>query len=226
MSWLSAIPAVRWVEAVAAFAVVAFVTVIYVMDQDQIHSLKVQLATEKQGRTEDRTAYATAAVAAATDAATETERRVTAQARNDNEALERERAAHADADRAAVAATKLRDAAIARALAASRRVVSADPAAVGGGAAAPAPDMVLPDVLGRVDDTAGDLATALDVAHIRGQQCERDYDALGKTLKAGGALDVPPHGEPGQGDSMGGVPPRELVAGLHVGAGLEEPGGR
>ncbi|KVM83492.1 hypothetical protein WT05_19160 [Burkholderia stagnalis] len=37
---------------------------------------------------------------------------------------------------------------------------------------------LLADVLGRTDDRAGEPVEYADRAHIAGQQCERDYDAL------------------------------------------------
>ncbi|WP_175992597.1 DUF2514 family protein [Burkholderia vietnamiensis] len=52
------------------------------------------------------------------------------------------------------------------------------PAATAGSAPAGDPIGVLADVLGSIDDRAGELAKIADERGIAGQQCERDYDAL------------------------------------------------
>lgn len=83
-------------------------------------------------------------------------------------------AAAADRDRAAAVAGQLRNRLAA--LAAQR----ANPPAVGQRPATDDPIGVLADVLGRADNRAGILASYADAARIAGQQCERDYDALGK----------------------------------------------
>ncbi|WP_041490648.1 DUF2514 family protein [Burkholderia cepacia] len=52
------------------------------------------------------------------------------------------------------------------------------PAASAGSSPAGDPIGMLADVLGSIDDRAGELAEYADRARIAGQQCERDYDAL------------------------------------------------
>lgn len=86
--------------------------------------------------------------------------------------------ARLDAGRApaVVAARGLRERAAA--VAASCGATTGDPAASGPSPAASAPGVVLADVLGRLDDVAGELAEALDRSHIAGLACERSYDAL------------------------------------------------
>lgn len=157
-------------------AVAALMGSAYLLQHNKIQSLKVELTTEQKGRSDDRAAYASAAASAAADNATETERRLQVQARNANDAIDRERNARADATRAASAALSLRDAA--RATAARCSAPRSDPTALAAGSAASAPGVVLADVLGRSDDTSGELAIAFDVAYARGQRCAADYDAL------------------------------------------------
>lgn len=176
MSWSDLIPGKAGIELIAIGVVAALMGSAYLLQHNKIQSLKVQLATEQKGRSDDRAAYASAAASAAADNAAETERRLNTQARNANDALERERAARADAARAATAALGLRDAA--RAAAARCSAPRSDPTALAAGPAASAPGDVLADVLGRVDGRAGELAEALDVAYARGQRCAADYDAL------------------------------------------------
>lgn len=93
--------------------------------------------------------------------------RISHEASVENESL---RAAAARAD---VAATSLRGEA--------RRVASAacpKPPAPSGSAPVEAPSMVLADVLGWADESAGELAAALDQAHAAGVRCERAYQAV------------------------------------------------
>lgn len=46
------------------------------------------------------------------------------------------------------------------------------------GPATEGPGLVLADVFGRADDTAGELAAAYDAARAAGRACERAYDAV------------------------------------------------
>lgn len=87
--------------------------------------------------------------------------------------------AKADAVAAADVAGKLR--ARINAITAAARAAAGDPQAQSGGEAIAAPVVVLSDVLGRLDDTAGELAAAIDAARSRGLRCERDYQALTPT---------------------------------------------
>lgn len=116
-----------------------------------------------------------AALVATTEAAAETKRRLDAQKEANDEAQRLATRARSAAAGAAVAAVGLRDAA---AGAAGRCSGSGDPSPVVISAPASAPGLVLADVLGRADDTAGELAAALDLAYLAGRQCEREHDAL------------------------------------------------
>lgn len=125
--------------------------------------------TETFWKAENAKALATAEGAARqreTDLRKQIER-ISNEARTENESL-RAAAARADA-----AATGLR--------AEARRVASAactkSATAIGSQAAA-APSMVLADVLGWADETAGELAAALDQARAAGLRCERAYQAV------------------------------------------------
>lgn len=88
----------------------------------------------------------------------------------------------AAADAAASAAVSSRDRLLGRlqAVAAAGRRARQDPAAAGGGAAAPDAIGVLADVLGRYDAAAGRYAEIADARGVRGEACERAYEALRK----------------------------------------------
>lgn len=127
-----------------------------------------ELAGLRERRAED---VATAVKAARL----EEQRRTAAQTEIANDAIQKARAAQADA----LAADAARRELLARVTAlanASRRPGDSD--AVGGGAAARDPLVLLADVFGRVDQRAGELAQYADAARIAGQACERSYDAL------------------------------------------------
>ncbi|QIX17238.1 DUF2514 family protein [Burkholderia multivorans] len=121
----------------------------------------------------DMKAAAAQAQAKAVDAARAEEQRRTAAQQEvaDNAAQERDQA-RADAAAAASAADGLRQQVAVLVERARHPATSA-----GSPAAGDALDL-LADVLGRVDERAGELAEALDASRIAGQQCERDYDAL------------------------------------------------
>ena len=91
------------------------------------------------------------------------------------EALDAERsksdAAKRDAVRAAAAAVSLRSA-FADSFAACGDRADAAPAPASGGASAPAAGLVQSDVFSRLDDTAGELAAALDASHAAGTACQ------------------------------------------------------
>jgi hypothetical protein len=176
MGWFSLIPGKALFELALLAAVAALMGSAYLLQHNRIQSLKIELATEQKARSDDRAAYASAAASAAADNLTETERRLQTQARNANDAIERERVARIDASRAATAALGLRDAA--RAAAARCGEARSDPTALAAGPAASAPGVVLADVLRPGVGRSGGLAEALDAAYSRGQQCAADYDAL------------------------------------------------
>ncbi|WP_104656522.1 DUF2514 family protein [Ralstonia insidiosa] len=107
----------------------------------------------------------------------EEQRRTQAQLEIANEATKQAAAAAADAVAAGAAADGLR-ARVARLIAAARAarhptVAGASPGQPGGD-----PLDVLVDVLGRSDQTSGELAGYADRLRVAGLVCERDYDAL------------------------------------------------
>jgi hypothetical protein len=106
---------------------------------------------------------------------TETNRRIAAQTEIAHDAIQKQAAADLDARRARAAHDSLLYAAQTFA---SRCVAPGDPAPANGGEATAGPGLVLPKLLGRVDDTAGELAAGLDAARTAGIACERSYDAL------------------------------------------------
>lgn len=109
--------------------------------------------------------------------AAETERRLSAQREVIHDTTAQLDRARADADAARAAGQRLRDAQRAY-IAAALGAASLDPAVAGAGPTASAAIDVLAELRGRADDTAGELAAALDAAHAAGRACERAYDAL------------------------------------------------
>lgn len=109
--------------------------------------------------------------------AAETERRLSAQQEVIRETTAQLDRARADADAARAARQRLLDAQRAY-IAAALGGASLDPSAAGSGPTAAAAIDVLADLRGRADDTAGELAAALDAAHAAGIACERAYDTL------------------------------------------------
>lgn len=107
---------------------------------------------------------------------TEEQRRAAAVAQEASDAQTRISALEDDVRRAGAAADGVRDAA---AGAASRARARACPAATGPGQPGDDPIGLLVDVLGRVDQRAGELAEYADRLRIAGVACERSYDALG-----------------------------------------------
>lgn len=84
--------------------------------------------------------------------------------------------AQADAAAARATANSLRDQA--KRLAAAAGKACSNPGAANAGTAASTTSMVLADLFGRADQTAGELAAAYDRARIAGLACERTYNAL------------------------------------------------
>ncbi|WP_175867848.1 DUF2514 family protein [Burkholderia diffusa] len=102
----------------------------------------------------------------------EEQRRTAAQSEIAKDANQQRTAALADAFAARAAAGSLQQR-VDQLVAAARHPASS----AGSPAAGDALDL-LANVLGRADQRAGELAEYADRAHIAGQQCERDYDAL------------------------------------------------
>ncbi|MDT6993904.1 DUF2514 family protein [Burkholderia cenocepacia] len=102
----------------------------------------------------------------------EEQRRTAAQSEIAKDANQQRTAALADAFAARAAAGSLQQR-VDQLVAAARH-----PAAAAGSPAAGDALDLLANVLGGIDDRAGELAAYADRARIAGQQCERDYDAL------------------------------------------------
>ncbi|MDI9684323.1 DUF2514 family protein [Burkholderia cenocepacia] len=101
----------------------------------------------------------------------EEQRRTAAQTEIANDANQQRTAALADAFAARAAAGSLQQRV-------DQLVAARHPAVAAGSPATGDALDLLADVLGRIDQRAGDLAEYADRARIAGQQCERDYDAL------------------------------------------------
>ncbi|MBU9293123.1 DUF2514 domain-containing protein [Burkholderia multivorans] len=132
-----------------------------------------------KGHADGARATAAAAQKAQLDAVSaaraEEQRRTAAQQEIANDANQQRTAALADAFAARAAAGSLQQR-VDQLVAASRHPTTS----AGSPAAGDALDL-LADVLGRVDERAGELAEYADRARIAGQQCERDYDTLTTT---------------------------------------------
>lgn len=133
------------------------------------------IAEIEADRTKERRDQALAQINAVDRARLEEQRRTAAEKESTNEALKqlaalRTSAAASDAARRELLA---RVAALANAARNPR-----DSSSVPAGTATRDPVLLLADVLGRVDQRAGELARYADAARIAGQKCERDYDSL------------------------------------------------
>ncbi|KKL38636.1 hypothetical protein WR30_11300 [Burkholderia contaminans FFH2055] len=113
-----------------------------------------------------------AQIDAVTAARAEEQRRTAAQQEIANDANQQRTSALADAFAARAAAGSLQQR-VDQLVAAARH-----PAAAAGSPAAGNALDLLADVLGRSDETSGELAAIADQRGIAGQQCERDYDTL------------------------------------------------
>ena len=82
--------------------------------------------------------------------------------------------AEADARAARASADRLRQ----RAAELAARCTARDPTPASPGQAASAPGDLLADMLGRLDQAAGELARYADDSRIAGQLCQRSYEAL------------------------------------------------
>lgn len=83
-------------------------------------------------------------------------------------------AAESDARAARASADRLRQ----RAAELAASCAARDPAPASPGPAASAPGDLLADMLGRIDQAAGEVAEYADRARIAGQLCQRAYEAL------------------------------------------------
>jgi len=141
----------------------------------RLQSAKVDLAHEQQGRAADRAAAAAAAASAAARAQADTAAIIATQQESLHVAqLARDRQ---DADRRAADAAhqRLLDAATSRGAGGQP---AGDPAAVGSGFRAPAAVDLLPDVLDRLDQAAGDTADYADALRSSLQACRSEYGAV------------------------------------------------
>ena len=142
----------------------------------RLSSARADVAQARQELADYRADVAQASAAAASAALAETARRQAQLTEITAHADQQIAAARADAVRARAAADRLRIAATAAARACDAG--PADPAPADAGAPATGPGLLLSDVLGRADDRAGELASALDAARAAGLACERAYDSL------------------------------------------------
>lgn len=184
MSLLDAIPGVRYLEAAALAVVVSVVGGVYVKQRIEVAhahretvTVRAQFTAEQAAHSRDLALAKTAAGTATIANQSESIRRTEAQKEIDNESQRFEIRARDAAVRAASADTGLRDA-FARSAAARGGPSAGNPGAAGFAAPAAPADVVRSDVFGRLDDLAGELAKAFDIAHARGLGCQRAADSL------------------------------------------------
>ena len=157
-----------------------------VQAQAGLASVRAALAAEQADRERERASSALALAAAAEQARqTETQWRLRHQ-EVQTHAESQLRAAAADAARARSAADVLRKRAevLGAQCITQRDEASRDPAAALAGASAGNPGVVLADLLGRLAQTAGELAAVADARGAAGVACEQAYDALMPEFKA------------------------------------------
>ena len=118
-----------------------------------------------------------ASIKAQDDNAEETARRTRAQQEAIHERDTKLAAALADADTLRAAGVRLRSDTAAF-IAAHRRGAGRDSSPPAGGQTAPDALDVLADLFSRADETAGELAEALDRSHLAGLTCERIHTSL------------------------------------------------
>lgn len=166
----------NWFKVIGIGAAIVLLVSAFTIQHITILRQKVEIATLGKEKAEIVAAYATEAAQDAVESAAKTAQRIAAQGEIANESQRFASRARADAVLADDARVSLRH--VVALVAASCRPAGGDPAAAAVGASGASPSMVLADVFGRADDTAGELAKALDDSFGRGKQCERDYDTL------------------------------------------------
>ena len=136
------------------------------------HELQVHNAASG-ARKACQDSYQAAALKATDEARIEETRRTTAQTEIADEALRMVNRNRRDSAAANVAHGRLLER-----IASSSRQAASNPSAPEGSASASGADPVLADLLGRIDDAAGQLAAYADDARTAGGACEKAYDAL------------------------------------------------
>ena len=177
MTWLTSKLA-AYVGGAVALALLAWALVLradLALTDHALAKMRTDLQAEQQGRADDRAAAAAAAASAATRAQADTAAIIATQQESIHVAqLARDRQ---DADRRAADAAHqhLLDAAAARGAGGQP---AGDPTAVGSGFRAPAAVDLLPDVLGRLDQAAGDTADYADALRSSLRACRSEYGAV------------------------------------------------
>lgn len=191
MIWLTTKLA-AYLGGTAALALLAWALVLradLALTDHALAKVRTDLQAEQQGRADDRAAAAAAAASAATRAQADTEAIIATQQESLHVAqLARDRQ---DADRRAADAAhqRLLDAAAAQR---SGGQPAGDSTAVGSGLRAPGSVDLLPDVLGRTDGAAGELADYADALRTGLRACKAEYEAVrrlaGRTEHPAGGL--------------------------------------
>lgn len=170
LRWLSIIPgAVPWGLCLLLAASVGVQTL-------RVSKGETALATEQRDRRDERLRLAERALAANDQVRAEIQRRADEQQEVIRNAEKQQAQARADALAADAAGRRLRERATQ--LAAACGPAGPHPAPAGAGEATAGAGLVLKELLGRSDDTSGELARAFDAARGAGLACERAYDAL------------------------------------------------
>jgi hypothetical protein len=166
----------------ALLVVLAFLLGAIGVQTVRLAHVEAALAAEKADRAEDGRRATLAALVVSENYRDEEARRTQSLQESSNEAQRLASRARDDGARADAASVGLRDAFRAAATA-DHRSAASDPTAPGISPTATSTGLVLTDVFGGADDTAGELAKALDAAYIAGTECARDYDAMTPNLR-------------------------------------------
>lgn len=168
--WLSIVPAaVPWGLCLLLAASVSVQTL-------RVSMGETTLANEQRDRRDERLRLVERALVASEQIRAQAQRRVDEQQEVIRNAEKQQVQARADALAADAAGRRLRDRAAQ--LAAACGPAGPHPAPAGAGDSTAGAGLVLTDVLGRSDDTSGELARAFDAARGAGLACERAYEAL------------------------------------------------
>lgn len=178
-------PQIDLIEVCCIGAIIALVLAGFAYEGHRIAKLKVDLATEKTQRADERAQAASAAASAAIDRLEESSNRIATNQEIDREATRFETARHDDAVSIAAATA---DRGLRRAFRdvphAASSAGSSDPGPVAVGDPGASADDLRADVFDEWDSRSRILEAALDQSHARGVACQLEYQGLKKKLDA------------------------------------------
>lgn len=179
LAWAQAVPGVKWAELAVVVVVVGALGTAFTAQHVKIANLKAAVATEKQGRSDDRAAYAANAASQAAANLVETNRRLAEQAKASDASHQFELKAVADRAVRNTADDRLRGATAV--VAARCGAPRSDSAASAVSPAASSPGDLLAYVQRRMGEAAGSVIDYADHLRPAAEECAARYDALGNT---------------------------------------------